>query len=151
MREELLKLKPKKWLCPCCLKWHDWNLEERLIEIGEKNSVFLICPENKFIKNQGEKLCTKLYISEQEINCTTTIPCKNTIKHYIPKIPISELKERYNNIRKIECIYRGHLDDSFDCYMCQDRRKCLYSSNSDIIGIGIYKIGFLFDKEDINF
>lgn len=151
MREELLKLKPKKWLCHCCGKWHDWNLEERLIEIGEKNPIFLVCPEKKFIKTPEEKLCTKLYISEKEINCTITISCKNTIKYCVPKIPISELKEKYNDIGKLECIYKEYLDDSFDCYRCRYKRNCLYNDNSDIIDIGMYKIGFLFDEEDTNF
>lgn len=91
MKKELLNLTPKRFLCPYCGEWHDWNSSH---ELGYYDSCSyqtdFDCPN---IPSNGKRGCYRIYFSGDYLNYSTKMICGRADQNMSGKVPIDSIIE----------------------------------------------------------
>ena len=156
MNQELLKLIPKRYLCPYCGEWHDWRDwggEEHELEYydSEQYEAELDCPNLPYGGISGDY---RFYFEDGYCHYYTRHLCGKADQFLQGKIPISSIIESTDKpivTFEVNFTSRGFVGTS-ECSGCDFKDKCICVKLGDKGNGYDMKItfGFEFDQSDYN-
>lgn len=152
MEKELLNLTPKRFLCPYCGKWHEWN---QLDELGFFDSASckaeFECSNVPYGCDRGNY---KIYFSNDYCYYSTEAICTRANLDINGKIPISSIVEDFDKpIVTFDVNFTSNKDvGRYECRGCDCERNCncvKLGDKGDKRHMTI-TFGFEFDPSDYN-
>ena len=156
MNPKLLKLKPKRYLCPYCGEWHEWELNYPLeVYDGEVYEASFICSNQPIGCNKGKYTIFFRDCNDYDFDyCfySTEPLCKRANFELEGKIKIKAITESSDEPRvtfKVPFKPRKTVG-TYECLDCDSRRVCNLVSLSDAGYDDHMEIpfGFEFDRDD---
>lgn len=124
MEKELLNLTPKRFLCPYCGEWHEWNSRHELGDYDSSNyKACFECSNAPFGCNKGDY---RIYFYEGYLYYTTERICQKANQYMDGKIPISSIRENPDEpIVTFDVEFTSNSDvGSYECRNCDRKNKC---------------------------
>lgn len=141
MKEDLLDLVPKRYLCPFCGEWHYMR---RALELSsfdsEEEEETLYCESERYYRNNNEM---KIYFADGKCHYRTLHDCKNYDLKLQGSIPISDILESSD---KPQVTFSVPFTAKKFCSACQ---MCKLSEIGDGCQMDI-KFGFEFGQSEYN-
>lgn len=124
MEKELLNLTPKRFLCPYCGKWHEWNGRH---ELGYYDSSSY---KASFECSNAPSGCNKgnyrIYFYEGYLYYSTELMCRRANQAMNGKIPISSIVEDPDRpIVTFDVAFTSNSDvGRYECSDCRSKEQC---------------------------
>lgn len=152
MEKELLKLKPKRFLCPYCGEWHEWNRRTPIEYHDNCNlKAYFVC-SNALNENLCKAGSYGIYHDNFYLYWSTRAVCQKAHLEMNEKIPISAIREDpYRPIITFDALFIS--DNPVGSDEC---RNCLFVDKCNCAQLGdkgdkrgmIIKLGFEFEQSD---
>lgn len=124
MERKLLDLTPKRYLCPYCGEWHEWNQPNELgYYDSSRYQAVHSCADAPFGTNEGNY---KIYFEDGYCHYSTEQMCERARLNLDGKIEISSIVESPDKpIVTFKVPFRSHSDvGSRICETCRTRHIC---------------------------
>ena len=124
VEKELLNLTPKRFLCPYCGEWHEWNGRH---ELGYYDSssykASFECSNAPSGCNKGDY---RIYFSGDYLYYSTEWMCRRANQYMDGKIPISSIRENPDEpIVTFDVEFTSNSDvGRYECSNCNYKNKC---------------------------
>ena len=152
MDQKLLSLTPRRFLCPYCGKWHEWNKEHELgYYDSERYQAQFICSNAPSICNKGNY---RIYFYDGYCYYSTDYMCRRATQSIEGKIPIFSIIESADKPTvTFEVPFTAKSDvGRYECSECVYKDECIcvkLGDEGDNRHMTI-TFGFEFEQSDYN-